>query len=260
MNKQPVIYMQTDTRWNTKRFPCTGGTMSIGGGGCGPTSAAMLIETLTGRTCPPTETMKWCCENGFVFTNQGTSYYAFKPLFEQYGIGCEFANVKCLSARSPMRQLAIEKLKEGYYLIALMTKGLWTSGGHYVVVWWADEKIRINDPASRKSERLAGDPDTFFAQAKYFWLIDARKYNKGEELDMTKKEFLSSLTGEECEQIIAKANEHLAGKSAPKWAESELNEAKALGITDGTAPMQLIPRYQAALMAKRAVEKARAKN
>jgi len=63
-------------------------------------------------------------------------------------------------------------------MIALMKKGLWTSGGHYIVIWWADNKIRINDPASTKTERLNGDPDTFFSQAKYFWSIDAREFNK----------------------------------------------------------------------------------
>ena len=35
----------------------------------------------------------------------------------------------------------------------------------------------------------------------------------------------------------------------------ELAEAVALGITDGTNPMQLIPRYQAAIMAKRAAQR-----
>ncbi len=42
----------------------------------------------------------------------------------------------------------------------------------------------------------------------------------------------------------------------PDWAKSELQEAVDMGITDGTNGMQLIPRYQAAIMSKRAVEKA----
>lgn len=47
----------------------------------------------------------------------------------------------------------------------------------------------------------------------------------------------------------------LAEQDVPDWAKAELEEAKAMGITDGTRPMQLIPRYQAAIMAKRAAEK-----
>ena len=38
-------------------------------------------------------------------------------------------------------------------------------------------------------------------------------------------------------------------------AKEELEEAVKLGITDGKEPMQLIPRYQAAIMAKRARER-----
>lgn len=44
----------------------------------------------------------------------------------------------------------------------------------------------------------------------------------------------------------------LGEKKLPEWAKEELKEAVALGITDGERPMELIPRYQAAIMAKRA--------
>lgn len=163
MNKKPVWYLQTDTRWKNVRFPCNGGSMSIGGGGCGPTSAAMLIETLTGKQCLPTEAMKWACDHGYVYANQGTSYDYFRPQFLAHDIDCEIlTRTACLSVSSWIRERVLEKLRDGYYFIALMKKGLWTNGGHYVVVWWADDKIRINDPASTKDARLNGDPDTFF--------------------------------------------------------------------------------------------------
>jgi len=58
-----------------------------------------------------------------------------------------------------------------------------------------------------------------------------------------------AMTGKE---IFDKLNEYLAGQEAPAWAKAELDEAVAAGITDGTKPMTLIPRYQAALMALRA--------
>lgn len=74
---------------------------------------------------------------------------------------------------------AFDLLKQGYYLIALMGKGLWTSSGHFVVVWWEDGKVHINDPASTKSARLTGDLTTFKSQVKYYWWIDARKHNNG---------------------------------------------------------------------------------
>ena len=61
------------------------------------------------------------------------------------------------------------------------------------------------------------------------------------------------LTGEE---IYRRLNEHLKTLDAPDWAQEELEQAKELGITDGSKPMALIPRYQAAIMCKRAVEAA----
>lgn len=57
------------------------------------------------------------------------------------------------------------------------------------------------------------------------------------------------LTGKE---IYDRLNEYLIDLPAPEWAREELQEAIEAGITDGTRPMQLIPRYQAAIMALRA--------
>lgn len=54
------------------------------------------------------------------------------------------------------------------------------------------------------------------------------------------------------EEIYRALCEYLADKPCPEWAAKELEEAKALGITDGGHPMQPTPRYQAAIMAKRA--------
>ncbi len=65
------------------------------------------------------------------------------------------------------------------------------------------------------------------------------------------KERMEDMTGEE---IVKRINEYTASLPVPDWAEAELKEAVELGITDGTNPMGLIPRYQAALMAKRAVD------
>lgn len=57
------------------------------------------------------------------------------------------------------------------------------------------------------------------------------------------------MTGEE---IYNKLNEYLAGAEVPEWAKEEFEEAIAAGITDGSNPRVLIPRYQAAIMALRA--------
>lgn len=90
------------------------------------------------------------------------------------------------------------------------------------------------------------DPDDMAVyKAKFQAIVDAiasaiiTAYNLKED----------SMTGEE---IYNALNEYLATQPVPEWAEEELAEAVSAGITDGTKPIQLIPRYQAALMALRA--------
>jgi len=57
-------------------------------------------------------------------------------------------------------------------------------------------------------------------------------------------------------EIYERLSNYLSEQPCPDWAKKELAEAVALGVTDGARPMVLIPRYQAAIMAKRASEKA----
>lgn len=54
------------------------------------------------------------------------------------------------------------------------------------------------------------------------------------------------------QEVYEAYNAHVATLQMPDWASAEFNEAIGLGITDGTSPMAMIPRYQAAIMAKRA--------
>lgn len=66
-----------------------------------------------------------------------------------------------------------------------------------------------------------------------------RPYPKKEDI-MTGKEIYDAL------------NDYLSKQPVPSWAKAELEEAVRMGITDGSNPMQLIPRYQAVILAKRA--------
>lgn len=68
--------------------------------------------------------------------------------------------------------------------------------------------------------------------------------------------FVRTLTPAECYYIVEQANKYAAKMKPPDWADEELGQAMDDGITDGTKPMALIPRYQAALMADRAYRNA----
>ena len=181
MNKKPVSYLQTDPRWKNKPYRVPGETATIGDSGCGPTAAAMLIETLTGKKYTPEDACAWSVAHGYKALKAGTYYAYFAPQFAEFGIKCwqlSWTN-GYHNPKAKVHDQALEYLKQGYYLIALMKKGTWTGGGHFVVVWWADNKIRINDPASTKDKRLNGDSATFRNEAAYYWVIDARAYNNG---------------------------------------------------------------------------------
>ena len=180
MNKQPVSYLQTDSRWKNDPYRVPGETSTIGSSGCGPTAAAMLIETITGKKFTPVDACAWSIAHGYKALRQGTYYAYFKPQFADHGIECDMLNWQNTYGKPDHsnHKKMVEMLKAGYYIIALMGPGQWTTGGHFVVVWWEDGKIRINDPASTKTARLNGDPKTFFSQAKYYWWVDARAFNK----------------------------------------------------------------------------------
>lgn len=53
-------------------------------------------------------------------------------------------------------------------------------------------------------------------------------------------------------EIYEAVQRHAKTLPVPEWAKEELQEAIDLGITDGSEPMTMIPRYQAAIMAARA--------
>lgn len=194
MNRQPVKYLQTDPRWKSLPYRVKGETATIGGSGCGPTSAAMAIETLTGRTFTPVDACKWSVDHNYKALNAGTYYGYFVPQFRAFGIECRQMLSGSLHNQPdhPIHDRVKEYIKDGCWAIALMgpkgkdkngnnIRGTWTGGGHYILVWDWNDKVRINDSASTAAKRLNGDPATFKREVKQYWLIDARDYNKEDD-------------------------------------------------------------------------------
>lgn len=146
MNKQPVSYLQTDPRWANQDYSAKGESTTVGKSGCGPTCAAMLIETLTGKTFTPADACAWALKKGYKAVNQGTYYSYFVPQFKEFGIGCQQLNGANIyggaNGAATVHNKALDLLKQGWYLIACMGKGAWTSSGHFIVVWWEDGKVR----------------------------------------------------------------------------------------------------------------------
>jgi len=180
MNKRPVYFMQTDARWKSKPYRATGETSTVGSAGCGPTCAAMVIQSMTGKGFTPLDACNWSMEHGYKALKQGTYYAYFQAQFKAFGIPCTQLNYDNLygKADSSVHKQALELLQDGWYLIACMGKGTWTKSGHFVLVWWADGMIHINDPNSKEPARMNGNKKDFLSQVKYYWAIDARKHNQ----------------------------------------------------------------------------------
>lgn len=185
MNKKPISYLQTDTRWKSKPYRVPGESSTIGSAGCGPSCAAMVIATLKDKSVTPETTCAWSIDHGYKALKQGTYYSYFQPQMAAYGIECkQLLGSRILNQPNhPIHDQVREFLQQGYYVIALMGPGTWTTGGHFVLLWDWDDKVRINDPASTKDARLNGNPETFKNEVRCYWLVDAREYNKGEEDD-----------------------------------------------------------------------------
>lgn len=189
----------------------------------------MLIETITGHTFTPEDACNWSMEHGYKALNQGTYYSYFTPQFAAFGIDCQMLNWTNTYGKPDHanHDAVVEKLKEGYYAIALMNKGLWTSSGHFVVLWWQDDKVRINDPASTKDARVNGDIQTFRSQAKYYWLIDARDYNK-EDDDMDQTKFNSMFQNAMKAYLIG-----LQDNDSGTWSQEAREWAVRVGLFQG---------------------------
>ncbi len=195
--------------------------------------------------------------HGYKALNQGTYYAYFTPQFAEFGIDCQMLNWINTYGKPDHanHEAVVEKLKEGYYAIALMNKGLWTSSGHFVVLWWQDDKVRINDPASTKDARVNGDIRTFRSQAKYYWLIDAREFNEeDDDMDQTKfnEMFRTAMTGYRKELQDNDSGEW--SKAAREWAvENGLFVGN--GTTDNGDPNMMwedgVTREQYAVVSKR---------
>lgn len=250
MNKKPVSYLQTDSRWKNKPYRVKGENATIGGSGCGPTAAAMIIETVTGKKFTPEDACNWSMAHGYKALGNGTYYGYFKPQFAEFGIDCDMLNwTKTYGKPDHANHKKVEEmLKQGYYFIALMGPGLWTTGGHFVVLWWQDGKMRINDPASTREVRLNGDIRTFRSQCSYYWWIDARKFNGNgaavkppvASSDTPAADSAPSLGLKVGDIVNFTGTEHYFSANTSKPSTCKPGQAKVTQIYNGKHPYQLI--------------------
>lgn len=72
--------------------------------------------------------------------------------------------------------------------------------------------------------------------------------SEGDELDMTKQEFINSLTNEEAYTLLSKANAYVAEMPEPNWSKTEgwWSKFKDAKIVDGSNPVGNLKRVELA--------------
>ena len=163
-----VYFNQLDERYANAPY----GTDDIGGYGCGPTAMSIVVSSLTGDIVDPIEMAQWSYENGYWCSKSG-SYHALIPAAAKvWGI-----SVEGCTASEPQR--IVDELGEGKLVVALMTKGHFTSSGHFIVLRGVEDgQILVADPASTSRSQKAWDLSIILNEASKsaaaggpFWII-----------------------------------------------------------------------------------------
>ena len=138
-NKPQLTYIsQIDSRWRYYPYTSIGNSsQTIGSSGCGVASATMIIDSIVGNVCI-TELADCFVSNGYRSANSGTYWSAYRAVADEFNIEyCETSNIDEM----------INLLRNNHYIIASCGNGLFTSGGHYIVLYGIEEStIKIYDP------------------------------------------------------------------------------------------------------------------
>lgn len=133
-----TYYSQIDNRWKDNSYTSTGNTtQTIGSSGCGPTSAAMVVTAIKGTITPP-EMADLFVRYGYRSANNGTYFSAYRWLADTFDIGYE---------ETYYMQTAIQLLENENLLIVSCGNGLFTTGGHFIVIVGIEgDMLKIYDP------------------------------------------------------------------------------------------------------------------
>ena len=164
-----IYYNQLDVRYADEPY----GTDKLGTHGCGPTALAIVISSLTDRLVDPVEMAEWSVANGGWCMGNG-SYHSLIP----NGAAAFGLNVVGNVQNEP--QKIVDALAEGKLVIALMSKGHFTTSGHFIVLRGVkgSGKILVADPISMSRSEREWDFELILKEARKgadaggaFWII-----------------------------------------------------------------------------------------
>lgn len=170
------LFIQTDQRWKNIPYGRSG---TIGSSGCGPSAMSMVITALGAYNSnidlngdgiiDPYEAATWSIKNGYRAEGAGTYWSYFKAIGSQVGLEVREVGKSQIEA-----QAVLDALTGGQLVIASMGPGVFTKGGHYIVLTGIDKegKIMVRDSNSVSRSNTTYDfRNPILSQAKRFWII-----------------------------------------------------------------------------------------
>ncbi len=133
-----TYYSQLDSRWRYNMYSSVNdSSQTIGTSGCGPTSSAMVVSSIKGNITPD-QMANLYTQYGYRSASQGTYWSAFKWTADVFDIDYS----ECYKLDD-----AISKLKDNHYIITSCNQGLFTYGGHFIVLIGIEgDYVKIYDP------------------------------------------------------------------------------------------------------------------
>ena len=181
-----VYFNQTDSAWNQNGY-------CIARAGCGPTSMAVVITSLTGKWVTPLDTAIWGYQHGF-YSRAGSAHEMIPAMAAAYGLKCQGVGTD---------YNAIKKaLKSGKPVVCLMGPGYFTRGGHFMVLVAIDKNdcVTVADVGSRTRSAYKYRLSDVIAQSKGasaggpFWIMS---YDKESRAALRKKQAIKNYTQED---------------------------------------------------------------
>lgn len=170
-NGAVVYYNQGDSPWAEHVFKSRYGSNKIRIAGCGPTSMAICISTITGKKVTPIQTCDWGAKQG-LYIPGGWHHNCTYKIAKHWGLKCEGLDRN----KSKLKKA----LKQGKMVVAIMGSGHFTLRGHFIVLYSISKdgkKVKVADCGGRARNRY-WDIDTVFNESKTcndahcpFWAI-----------------------------------------------------------------------------------------
>lgn len=207
-----IYFNQGDSAWNQNGY-------CIAKAGCGPTSMAVVITSLTGKWVTPLDTAIWGYQHGF-YSREGSAHEMIPAMAAAYGLRCQGAGTD---------YQAIKKaLKAGKPVVCLMGPGYFTRGGHFMVLVAIDNNdcVTVADVGSRTRSAYKYRLADVIAQSKGasaggpFWIMS---YDKGSSA-VRRKKAIKNYTQEDLKEDFADASYMKVTGELPELLKKEKKE------------------------------------